>query len=75
MTLARSPTCEKALDADVFIQIRPMNSLASTDQSPVLQLRGSGMRKPREPRKWSHDGSSVREIYGERIIAYRHAQR
>ena len=42
-----------------------MNSLVSSDQSPVLQLRGSGMRKPREPRKWSRDGSSVREIYGE----------
>ncbi len=75
MALARSAAREQAFDTDIFIQIRPVNSLAPRDQSPVVPLGGFAMRKARKPRERSRDGPSVRQVYGERIIAYTDALR
>jgi hypothetical protein len=75
LALARSAAREQAFDADIFIQIRPVNSLAPRDQSPVVPLGGFAMRKARKPRERSRNSPSVREIYGERIIAYTDAVR
>ena len=75
MALARSAAREQAFDTDIFIQIRAVNSLTPRDQSPVVPLGGFAMSKPRKPRERSRDGPSIREVYGERIIAYTDALR
>jgi hypothetical protein len=40
----RTSDRQKALDADVFIEIRPMDSFSASDQSPVAALCRRSMR-------------------------------
>jgi len=50
------------LDADVLIDIRPVNSLSGADNSPFRALSGRRFRKPPRPRQWHADNPAVNEI-------------
>jgi len=59
LALSRSPAGQKALDADVLIQIRPMNSFTASDEAPIRTLRGCPVRQAREPGDGHGDGPAV----------------
>jgi len=55
-------------DTDVFVEIRPVDALAATDQTPVRTLRGRPVSKARVPRQGYADGPAVDEIDDQSIF-------
>ncbi len=47
------------LDADVLIDIRPVDSLARADETKVSSLCGRRFGQPPRPGKWHIDDSAV----------------
>jgi hypothetical protein len=60
--LAGSVAREKALYADIFVQIRPVDPRAAADQTPVGALLRRAMRQAREPGKGHHDRPAIGKI-------------
>jgi len=53
---------QQALDADVFVNIGPMNSLAGSDDAQLRSLRRRGFGQPPRPRQRNADDSPVDEV-------------
>jgi len=70
LRLTRSATRTETLHADIFIQIWPVDPLAARDQTPVGALLGRPMRQTREPGEWHCNGSAIRRVRDQSIIAY-----
>jgi hypothetical protein len=70
LRLTGSAAREETLHADIFIQIRPMDALATRDQTPVGALLWSPMRQTGEPGEWRRDRSAIRKIQDQSIITY-----
>jgi hypothetical protein len=68
LALARSPPSQQIFYTDVFVEVWPMDAMTAADQLPVLALRGSPVGKPRVPRQWNRQRSTVREFNDERIV-------
>jgi len=65
---------QETFDADIFVQIRPMNSLAAGDQTPVGALRWRPTHQTREPRDRDPNRPAIRKVRDYRVIAYAYAQ-
>ena len=64
--------CEEVLDADVFVELVPVNSVPSADQSPALTFYGCGMNEARKPSQWHGQAPSIAQLDGERVFRHRH---
>ena len=54
---------EKSRDGNILVQIRPMNSDALGDQTPIFSLFGRGVSEFRKPRDRHTDFSAVSEAH------------
>ena len=75
LCFTRRPTSEETANADVFVQIGPVNALASANQAPVRAFRWSAMREAGIPEQRHAHGSPVDEVDHERVIGDGHALR
>ena len=62
-------TTQESLNAEVFIDIRPMDAKASAGQLPVLTLCGRGVQEAGVPGQWHGDGASILQINGQLVVA------
>jgi hypothetical protein len=62
VALARFAARQQALNADILVQIWPMNTFAVRYQSPVLALQERSVSQPRKPGEWCCYSSTVLEI-------------
>src|SRR5580658_6028965 len=69
LSLARPTARQKAVRADILIQIRPVDSRASANEAPVGSLRRCPVQEAREPDQWHNNGPAVGEIGGQRLVA------
>jgi hypothetical protein len=60
---------QEPLNAEVFINIRPMDAKASAGKFPVLTLRSRGVQEAGVPGQWYGDGASVLQINGQLVVA------
>jgi hypothetical protein len=51
LAFSRRPSGDQAVDAQVFIQIWPMNTFAAANQPPVVPLLRCAVEKPGVPRE------------------------
>jgi len=61
-------TQEKVLNTDVFIQVRPMDTFAVTDQAKILAFFRRAMEKARKVGQWDREDTSILQFYDESII-------
>lgn len=59
---------KKVFDANVFVQVGPMNSLSLADQTPIAPLGNRSMRQPRIPCQGHSDRPPVGKLDGERVV-------
>ncbi len=59
LALAGRLAKENVFNADVFIEIRPVNALSPGNQAPVIALLGSRMQQPRIPCDRGRDRSPI----------------
>ena len=71
----RAPTSEKTIDADVFIEIRPVNSLAFPDQTPVPSFGFGAMRQSRVPRERNSNRAPIEKVHDQDIVGKPHPLR
>ena len=62
LRLTRTPTGEESFDADVLIEIGPVNALAVADESPTRALSIGAVRKPWVPCERYTDGPAVDQV-------------
>src|SRR6266545_336743 len=60
-TTGRNPV-EHAFRADVFIDVRPVHSVAVADEFPIRTLRGGRVGQPPRPRQWHADDTSINQV-------------
>jgi hypothetical protein len=56
------------LDANVFVQIGPMNSLSGADPSEIVSLIGRAMLKARIPSQRNSYGTAITQIDNQAVI-------
>ena len=59
---------EKAFNADVFVEGRPMNTLTFSDEAPVCSLVSRAVREPRIPRERYGDRPAVDQLNDKRVF-------
>ena len=69
LCLTGSATRQETRHADIFIQLRPMDTFASRDQTPVGALRWCSVRQAREPGKRHRDRPAIREVRNQSVVA------
>ena len=74
LTLPRPDTTQQVLDADILIEIRPVDPLSSAHQSPMEALRRRRMYESRIPRQGDRDRSSIDQVHSERVFIDHHAR-
>jgi hypothetical protein len=73
LRLAGFATRQETRHADIFIQLRPVDALATSNQTPVGALRWRPACQSREPSEGHRDRPAIREVNGQSIIAYAYA--
>src|ERR1035438_131943 len=73
LRLTRPATRQETLHADIFIQIWPVDPLATGNQTPVGPLRRCPMRQTREPPEWHRDCPAICEFCLQSVIAHIYA--
>ena len=68
LCLARAAAGKQTLDTDVLVQIRPVNTFALPDESPMRAFGLVPMRQARVPRQWDTDAPAVDEIDNKGVI-------
>ena len=71
----RTPACQKTFDADVFVEVRPVDSLAFTDQTPVSSFGLATMRQSRVPRERDGDRTPIEQVHYQGIVGKLHPLR
>ena len=66
--LGRRFPSDDRLDADVLVEIGPVNSLAPGDQAQFLALRQGRMQQSRIPSDRCSDRTTVVEVHNKRVI-------
>jgi hypothetical protein len=72
LCLAGGASGWKASDTNVFVEVRPVDAFATTDQTPVRTLRGRPMSKAGVPRQRDANGAAVDEIDDQSIVCDGH---
>lgn len=71
--LSRSAARQEALHTDIFIQIRPVDTLASPNQTPLPSLAYAPLCQAWEPGQRNRDRPAVSKVHDQSIIAHRYA--
>jgi len=61
-------TGEEALDADVLVELGPMDAMATADELPFGLLGGRSMRKTRIPGYGHRHTTSVYQVHHEHVL-------
>jgi len=69
LCLAGPASRQQALDADVLIQVGPVDSRTLSNEPPVSPLSGSTVAEAREPSETHTDRTAVGEIHGQGVVA------
>lgn len=67
--LAGSEAGGEAGDAEVVVQLGPVNALAAADETPIGALLGSGVRERRGPGERHGNGAAIGEIDDQSAVA------
>src|SRR5262249_12768245 len=70
LALARRPSSKEPFNAEVFVEIGPMNSFSCTDHSQVIPLLSSSVGKPRIPGQRGGNCSAIRQFNGQLLVCY-----
>src|SRR5450759_339834 len=73
LRLTRSATRQETFHADIFIQIRPVDPLATGNETQVGPFRRFPVCQTREPGEWHRDRPAIRKFRDQSIIAYAYA--
>ena len=63
---------EHAFDAEIFVDIQPMHSLAIADDCIILALSRSGLAQAPRPCQWNADDSPVDQMESDQIVRNRY---
>ncbi len=66
---------QETCHAEIFIDIRPMDTLAVTKELPIRPLRGRGVEQARKPDERYADPSAIDQRHGELILGDQDIQR
>jgi len=69
LTLTGSLARQDVLDADVFVELRPVDTLTTADETPVVLLLGCSVEKPGVPHDGHRNRATVHEIDGQGVLA------
>lgn len=75
LAFTRRLALKKIPDADVFVEVRPVEPAPLTDQSPMPPFLGRAVKQPRIPRKRHGDRSTVRQFDAQRVVGHNHGHR
>ena len=67
LAFAGTRAAEEIFDADVLIEIRPVDPFTSPDETPVITLDWRASRQARVPRDWYRDTATVRKVHRQGI--------
>lgn len=69
----RSRAAEKAFDAQILVDVWPVDSLTITEQPPVLALRRLSVQQARKPREGDAEAPAVGEVDGKLVFSDGHS--
>ena len=69
MSFGCGRTPQQSFSAEVFVQIGPVNAVASARDFPIVALGGRGGQQAREPNKGHGDNPAVAQGYAPRLVA------
>jgi hypothetical protein len=72
LALTRRSASEKAGDADIFVEVGPVNAFAPADQSPMFTFRRCPVREARVPWQRHAHGAAVDEIDDQGVLGDGH---
>jgi hypothetical protein len=61
---------KQSFDADVLVNVGPMDSLAGSDETKVCPLRGRGFRQPPRPSQRHADNTTVDQIGDDLVLGH-----
>lgn len=59
---------DQILHADVLVQLLPVNTSPTSDQSPVLPFLGRPVAQTRIPGKWSRNRATIGKFRDQKIV-------
>lgn len=62
--------CQKPRDADVFIEIGPVDSLAAADQAPVGAFSGVSGGQAWKPSQGNGQDTAVEEFHDQQVVPH-----
>ena len=68
LRFTRTPTPKQALNADILVEVGPVDPFAPPDQPPVASLSGRPVHEPRVPRKRHGQGPTIHQIDDQCIL-------
>src|SRR5207244_2248979 len=68
LTLARGLSCDQPFDADVLVELRPMNPFTAANQLPCRSLSRRTVDQARIPRERHRNRAAVTEIHRQRVL-------
>jgi hypothetical protein len=74
VTLRCPGSAKQAFRAQVFIDIRPMDAVASACDFPILALSMRSVQKARIPHKRNTDHAPISQRYTQRVVAERNVE-
>ena len=75
MAFARWLAIEEALNADVFVEVRPVEAMSLADKPPSAPLVGRAVKQPGEPGQRYGNRPSVGQLDRKRFVGYRNGRR
>jgi hypothetical protein len=69
LDLAGPTARQQAFHADILVQVRPMDSYAATNETPIGPLRWRPVRQARKPSQRHGNGPAIGKIDDQRLIA------
>lgn len=61
---------EETVDADVFIELGPMDPVATADQFPFRLLGRRSMSQARVPRDGHRHGATIGQVHDQRVLGH-----
>ncbi len=65
-------TAEQAFGAQVFVNVRPVNSISSAADFPMRSLLLRRLKEPGIPRQGNYDGSAIGKVHRQRVLGDMH---
>jgi hypothetical protein len=72
LTLSRRPADEQVLDADVFVEVWPVDSSSLADEPPATPLLDRAVKEAGIPGQRHRDGAAVGQLDRQRVVCDGH---